>query len=399
MDQATMERLNQTLGRMDGAAAAVESSRKAMEDFNSRLSAIEERSRSRMIEVPGLREHDKDNSKFSFFRACLGVASGDFKRWGAEYEYDVMTEATKISEKQGRVLSSSVDGSGGFLIPAQYSEELIELLRADVVTIALGAREMGNLEGSPVPITKQTGGATGYWVSEGSSITASDQGFGEINLRPHSAAALTKLSNRLLALTAKLGNKSAELITKQDLAATLARLIDLAVLRGNGSGEQPIGVAFTSGVGTKILNANPTIDHLIDMEDVVAQADALKGSLGFAMHPRTWAKFRKLKDGDGKYFLLPDPANPAIGTLMGYKAARTTQIPTNLGGGTDESELYFGNWTEAIIANWGGLELAASQETSDAFEKRQTWIRVVQEVDVAVRHGASFCYTNDVRND
>jgi len=40
----------------------------------------------------------------------------------------------------------------------------------------------------------------------------------------------------------------------------------------------------------------------------------------------------------------------------------------------------------------------ASQETSDAFEKVQTWIRKIQEMDIAVRHVESFCLINDAKS-
>ena len=395
-----LEKLDKSIGDLGTRfGGKLESIEKAGQGLETRLASLEERFRTRQIEVPGLRDHDKDGSKFSFARACLGLSTGDWDRWGAGYERDVMREATRSAEKQGRVLSSSVDGSGGYLVPAQYTEELIELLRADAVVLALGARELSGLIGSPVPLSKQTGGATGYWVAEGNSISASDQSFGEINLRPHSAAALTKLSNRLLAQTANQGIKSAERIVREDLAKTLALLIDVAALTGTGAGEQPIGIANATGVGTLSLNANPTIDHLIDMVKTVANANALRGSLGFVMHPRTWFKLLKLKDGEGKHYLVPDASRPWMGTLLGYRAAQTTQLSIILGSTTDESELIFGNFAEIFVATWGGLELEASRETSDAFEKRQTWIRIVQEVDIAVRHGASFVYTNDVRDD
>jgi len=41
------------------------------------------------------------------------------------------------------------------------------------------------------------------------------------------------------------------------------------------------------------------------------------------------------------------------------------------------------------------LEIMASRETSDAFAKNQTWVRIIQDVDVAVRHPESFCLIND----
>ncbi|MFX0201282.1 MAG: phage major capsid protein [Candidatus Hodarchaeota archaeon] len=61
--------------------------------------------------------------------------------------------------------------------------------------------------------------------------------------------------------------------------------------------------------------------------------------------------------------------------------------------GTSEdcSEVYFGNWEGLLIGQWGGIEILASQETSNAFQKNQTWIRVIQEVDCGLRHEESFC--------
>jgi hypothetical protein len=44
---------------------------------------------------------------------------------------------------------------------------------------------------------------------------------------------------------------------------------------------------------------------------------------------------------------------------------------------------------------WGGIELMASKETSTAFEYDQTWVRILQSIDIQVRHAKSFCLIND----
>ena len=83
---------------------------------------------------------------------------------------------------------------------------------------------------------------------------------------------------------------------------------------------------------------------------------------------------------------------------LGVPLRGTTQLPTNLeksSSGAVLSEVIYGNWQELIIGQWGGLEFMASSETGDAFEKAQTWIRVIQEVDIALRHPESFCLVND----
>jgi HK97 family phage major capsid protein len=84
---------------------------------------------------------------------------------------------------------------------------------------------------------------------------------------------------------------------------------------------------------------------------------------------------------------------------LGYPYKMTTQIPINLtkANGTALTEVYYANWQELIIGQWGGMEIMASNETSDAFEKDQTWVRVLQEVDLAVRHPESFCVCSDAK--
>ena len=103
-------------------------------------------------------------------------------------------------------------------------------------------------------------------------------------------------------------------------------------------------------------------------------------------------------DTAGAYIISPI-SERVLQDWLGYKYAMTTQVPINLtkNNGTALTEVYFGNWAELIIGQWGGMEIMASQETSDAFEKDQTWIRILQEVDVGVRHDQSFCLISDAK--
>ena len=57
--------------------------------------------------------------------------------------------------------------------PAQAMPEFIEMFRAEAVCIRMGARVIDGLTGAPVTFTRQTGGATAYWVGENKEITES----------------------------------------------------------------------------------------------------------------------------------------------------------------------------------------------------------------------------------
>lgn len=359
-----------------------------------RLDTIEKIAKTRTVDLPGVNDGD-NKGKFSFQRAILAIAKKDFSK--APFEEDVFKESAK------RALAAGVDSAGGYLVPAQYVAELIEVLRAKTVVFEMGARDMSGLTGSPVEIPKQTGGATGTFIGESEAITASDPTFGQLKMTPHQASAMTKISNRSLALS----NPALEALVRDDLAKVLARLIDKAALRGDGASNFPIGIANTPGINAVVMGnpdgADVTYDKLVDIQTALDEDDALDGRLGWVFHPALRGKIAKLKDSQNRplfqNFEGGGTQEQPARTLLGYPWKTTTQIPTNLtkGAGVSLTELYFGNWEELIVGSWGVLQLAATQEAGDSFEKNQTWVRIIQEVDMGVRHAVSFNVSNDVK--
>jgi HK97 family phage major capsid protein len=96
-------------------------------------------------DVPGA--EDTDKNKFSFFKAFNAIRSKDFSHAG--YEQEVMQAAAQKAQSAG------VDTAGGYLVPVQALGGIIDLLRANLVTAALGATVLDNLTGVPVEIPKQ----------------------------------------------------------------------------------------------------------------------------------------------------------------------------------------------------------------------------------------------------
>jgi HK97 family phage major capsid protein len=357
-------------------------------DLKARFENLETKVRERKwANMPGLED---EKEKFSLFKALYAIATGDWSQ--AQFEADVF--------RQTRDMATSPDSSGGYLVPAQAIPELIEMLRAEAVAFQMGATLLDNLTGSPVELPKQTGGATAYWVGENEALTGSDAALGQLQLTPKSVGALVKLSNRLL----RLSNPSAEAMVRADVARVISLAIDLATLRGTGANGQPTGIANTSGINTKAWNTNsPNFDLFYEMEYELAIDNALRGKLGFVFHPCVKRSISKLKvaqysgDTGGEYIIRPMDAN-ALTSYIGYPFTTTTQIPINLGTGTNETEVYFGNWQELIVAQWAGIEILPSKEAGDAFAKNQTWIRIISDVDIGLRHAESFCLGTGVKN-
>ena len=184
------------------------------------------------VSLPGL---ELEKETFSFVRAANGITTGN---WGFGFEKAVFDE----TRNRRKDLSASDDAAGGFLVPVQVLDDFVELLRANTVVREAGATVLTNLDGSPVELPKQTGGATAFWVSEAGTITSSDLTLGQVVMQPRSLAALTKLSNRLL----RLSSPGIEGIVRDDFARVMALALDLAALRGDGANGQPLGVAETA---------------------------------------------------------------------------------------------------------------------------------------------------------
>lgn len=358
--------------------------------LNARLEEIENKARPTRVTVPGLED---EKTKFSFFRAINAIKSRDWSNAG--FEKEVFDATSKAMAALG------AGSAGGYIVPTIYIAELIELLRADSVVVASGATILPDLQGSPIQIPKQTAGSTAYWVGENAAITSSDLTLGQITMTPKKIGALVKLSNTLI----RLSNPAAEALVRRDIALSLALKIDYTALHGGGASE-PTGVAATSLINTVAIGSaggDATFDHLIDMEYALAEDNALRGNLGYIFHPAIRRKFLKTKvtmysgQTSGQQYLIPPMNESVLQGYLGYPYKMTTQIPINLTktSGTDLTEIFFANWSELILGQWGGMQIMASNETSDSFEKDQTWVRILQEMDIAVRHPESFCLCND----
>jgi HK97 family phage major capsid protein len=327
-------------------------------------------------------------NQFGFKDACVRGA----KKGTQEYK-DASYTLERVLEKQ----MSTTAGSGGYIVPEEWSTQMIEQLYAQLVTASAGVRRMSGLNIHTVRQPELTGSATAYWVAENGTITASTLTDAQKTLQPNEAAALVKSSNQLIDLS----NPSATRVIQDDITMKIAQLVDLAVLRGSGSSNQPTGVANTSSINTVAASSSALTWALLeDFPYELAADNALKGKLAWVMNPRTVHNMKQLTSANRPLFVgspynEPIGAGFAGGSLVGYPVYQTTQVPITGGTGSDEAEVYFCNWDDVVLADWGAMEIMASKEADTAFAANQTWIRAIWLVDVMVRHAVSCCVCTD----
>ncbi|MGR3176769.1 MAG: phage major capsid protein [Candidatus Anammoxibacter sp.] len=337
-------------------------------------------------------ENYKD--KFSILKMSRAMISLDWEK-EAPFEKGVLDEIKKAQ-------NTADNTQGGFTIPRQVTNDIIELLRAKAVVLSIGASVLTGLVGSPYEQPKIKNGGTAYWVGEGAAITESELGFGMASMQPKQLAALVGMTNRWF----RMSSPDGESMIRQDLVTVLALALDSALLTGTGGSNQPLGVSLspdilTGGGG----NIAPSYDNFTDLIGQLEDANSLMGKVGIISHPKVRRLLKKEKilqfsgDTGGDSHFAPIMSDAAVETAIGYPWRVTTQLGLAVGG-ADTAEIFLGNWNELIVGIWANLEFAVATEatvgSTSAFANNMRFIRVITEVDSMIRHGASFVYKSDV---
>jgi HK97 family phage major capsid protein len=182
---------------------------------------------------------------------------------------------------------------------------------------------------------------------------------------------------------------------------SLATRMDLAFIRGAGTSFSPLGMRNvligTTFETTNVLTmtATPTLTTVTNdlgrLELALLQANVPMTNPGWIFAPRTMVYLMNLRDGNGN-LAFPEMQ---LGVLRGKPFRTTTNVPVNLGGGANESEIYLADFAHVLIGEQSGIELAISQEAAyrDAantvqasFSRDETVVRAIAKHDFALRH-------------
>lgn len=353
-----------------------------------------------------------ERSNFNLVRALNAALTGDWSKAGFEREVSQTLAKRSGRETTGFFMPSDVtmqrDTTPGYFVgqPTQggnlvatdlRSGSFIDLLRAKAMVTRMGATVISGLVGN-VEIPRQTGASTTYWLAENTAPTESNATFDKVSLKPKTIGALSSVSRNLLLQS----SMNVEAFVRNELAVSLALGIDLAALCGTGTNNQPTGIANMSGICTVEGGTNGgslTFDKLIDMETQVATANADVTNMYYLCNAATIGFLKKIKNTSGDYIWKPITEavrNGFPGEVNGYAVGRSNQVRSGLEKGTSNNchEIYFGNWADLLIGEWGFLEIDVNRY-GDAWKSGGVEIRALQTIDIAVRHPKSFCLFSD----
>lgn len=299
---------------------------------------------------------------------------------------------TEIGDKDVAMAISTASNSGGALVPENIANEIIELLRPQSVVRQLGARTVPLANGN-LTIPRLTGGASSSYKGENDAQNAEGGTLDDVKLSAKTQMSVVPMSNELIG---KAGFR-VESIFLNDMIMAVANRQDKAFLRDDGTNDTPTGFkkVATDGGRTKSWSGNAdlaTIDAYLDALILgLMNSDSSMLVCGWAMSPRSFMKLQGLRDGNGNK-VYPEMEN---GFLKGWQIKHTTNIPVNLGVGTNETEIYFADWNDVIIGETDVYTIDFSREATyndstgtlvSAYSRNQSVLRVVTGNDVGFRH-------------
>lgn len=307
----------------------------------------------------------------------------------AQFAAQTFGDRHPVTDAIGAALGTNDFSGGGALVPERFTAELVELLRPQT-TIRRNARVMPLVGGTDTMPTVENG-TSAYYVGENNDITTSEPEFGQIKFTEREIAALVPVSNKLL----RHASISVDMVIRDDLIAGFAQTEDTHFLRGTGTGAGPKGLRYIAP-SANVFSANATVNiENIDTDARKAELALMNANIPvrnrrWLMAPRSFTYLRDLRDTNGN-LVYPGLSLPAP-TWKGYAVEITTQVPYNLGGGGDESEVYLVEFGNAIVADSYNIRIDASESASyksganliSAYSQNQTVIRALAGHDFAM---------------
>lgn len=229
-------------------------------------------------------------------------------------ERSIMEGTHKDLSPELRALTTTVDATGGFLVPEVFSNKLEVALKSfgglrqvcDVISTGTGAD-------IPWPTTDDTTNE-GELLAENTDASIQDTVYGSKTLKA------SLYSSKMIKVPRTLMQDSffdMDQHLAEQLAMRIHRITNRHFTTGDGT-TQPEGIVTASSLGfTAAAAAAISFDELIELEHSVDPA--YRGNGSFQFHDSTLKEIKKLKDGNGQYIWnAGDVKSGHPSTILGY---------------------------------------------------------------------------------
>ena len=251
------------------------------------------------------------------------AAEKPVKTGRASDEYKTgMLQALRTNFRQvSNILQEGVDADGGYLVPEEYDNRLIDVLNEENIMRKLGHKITTSGEHKiNIAATKPAAA----WIEEGGALQFTDATFDQILLDAHKLHVAIKVTEELLYDNAF----GLENYIIDQFGKALANAEEDAFLNGTGNG-QPLGLFAETGGGTLAKTvAAPKPEDVIDL--IYALKRPYRKNASFIMNDAAVAAIRSFKDNNGAFMWQPSCVAGEPDKLMGYDIYTSPFCPANM---------------------------------------------------------------------
>ena len=250
---------------------------------------------------------------------------------------EAMLKALRSNFRQiDNVLQEKVDADGGYLVPEEYDNRLIQTLNGENIMRSL-ANIITTSGDHKINIAATNPAAA--WIEEGGQLTFGEATFKQVLLDAHKLHVGIKVTEELLYDSAF----NLEDYILEQFGKALANAEEDAFLNGDGTGK-PTGIFQETNGGTHLTEVTA-----FKSDDIINLIHALKRpyrkNAVFIMNDKLIATVRKLKDGNGAYMWQPSYQVGEPDTLLGYPVYTSAFAP--------EGKIAFGDFSYYNIGDRG----------------------------------------------
>jgi HK97 family phage major capsid protein len=276
-------------------------------------------------------------------------------------------------------MSIGTPSAGGFAVPEALSSRIIDRARNQARVLQAGALTVP-METNTLAMARVAGDPTAAWKVENAQASASDMTLEAVTFTARTLISIVKASVELMEDADQIDDT-----IEAGLASALALELDRAALRGTGTAPEPRGIRNQTGVTVTGSIGAPNYGDISTAVQTIRVANGEPNA--YILSARDAGTLDRLADTTGQP-LQPPPSVAELRQLV------TNQIPTNLGAGTNESEIYVGDFSSLLIGVRRSITIEVSRQattgTDSAFDRLQVHIRAYLRADVQLAVPAHF---------
>ncbi len=214
-------------------------------------------------------------------------------------------------------LKEGSDGAGGYLVPDEYDDKLVEGLKEHNILRSI-AHTIPTTHDLRIPVVLSKGSA--QWINENTQYTESDASFGQTVISAHKVAISVLVSDELL----EDSGIDLEAFIQKECSSAIGDAEEEAFFHGDGVGK-PTGLVSQAPVGTVSEEVGKIcIDDVLDL--IYSVRNTYRDRSVLVMSEEAFSELHKTKYANGRYIWNPNYDKDGYETFSGYRVYTTKNL-------------------------------------------------------------------------